>query len=252
MVFDGKDVREVNHDTHDGSFELESKVDKIFFSQKCAIDYLNPEGRYFEEYVLFGGYPEVAKAEDVETKRMILKNIYETYITKDIIELLKIMDITRFRTLLGFFANQTGNLVNYNSLATDTQSYFNQIKHHLSILEETFMINLFTPFFTNKTTELKKNPKIYFMDTGLRNYIIDSFNELFLRPDAGKIVENAAFIQLKIKEQNPLKYWRTLAKAEVDFIIEKKDNLVPIEVKYSRFKEPKISRGFRNFLLAYQ
>ncbi|MBE0478883.1 ATP-binding protein [Candidatus Aerophobetes bacterium] len=208
--------------------------------------------RYFEEYVLFGAYPEVVKTEDVETKRIILKNIYETYITRDIIELLRITDITKFRTLLGILANQISSLVNYNSLAGDIQSYFNQIKHYLSILEETFIINLLKPFFTSKTTELKKNPKLYFMDMGLRNYIIDSFNELALRPDKGKIVENAVFIQLKINEQAPLRYWRTLAKAEVDFIIGDSNNLVPVEVKYSPFKEPKISRGFRNFLSAYK
>ncbi len=208
--------------------------------------------RCFEEYVLFGGYPEVVKAEDMETKRIILKNIYETYITRDIIELLRITDITRFRILLAILANQIGSLVNYNSLATDIQSYFNQVKHYLSILEETFIINLLKPFFTSKTTELRKSPKLYFMDMGLRNYIIDSFNELTFRPDKGKIVENAVLIQLKVNEQTPLRYWRTLAKAEVDFIIESRNNLIPIEVKYSPFKQPKISRGFRNFLLAYQ
>ena len=208
--------------------------------------------RCFEEYVLFGGYPEVVKAEDMETKRIILKNIYETYITRDIIELLRITDITRFRILLAILANQIGSLVNYNSLATDIQSYFNQVKHYLSILEETFIINLLKPFFTSKTTELRKSPKLYFMDMGLRNYIIDSFNELAFRPDKGKIVENAVLIQLKVNEQTPLRYWRTLAKAEVDFIIESRNNLIPIEVKYSPFKQPKISRGFRNFLLAYQ
>jgi len=173
--------------------------------------------RYFEEYALFGGYPEVAKTENLETKRMILKNIHETYITRDIIELLRITDTARLRSLVGLLANQTGNLINYNSLATDTQSYFNQVKQYLSILEETFIISLLRPFFSNKATEIKKNPKVYFMDTGLRNYILNSFNELILRPDAGRIVENAAFVQLKINEQNPLKYWRTLAKAEVDF-----------------------------------
>jgi len=208
--------------------------------------------RYFEEYVLFGGYPEVIKAEDMETKRIILKNIYETYITRDIIELLRIADITRFRILLAVLANQIGSLVNYNSLATDIQSYFNQVKHYLSILEETFIIDLLKPFFTSRTTELKKNPKLYFINMGLRNYIIDSFNELTFRPDKGKIVENAVFIQLKVNEQTPLRYWRTLAKAEVDFIIGERRNLIPVEVKYSPFKQPKISRGFRNFLLTYQ
>jgi len=207
--------------------------------------------KYFEEYALFGGYPEVAKTEDIETKRIILKNIYDTYITRDIIELLKITDITKFRIILGLLANQAGSLINYNNLATDSQAYFKQIKHYLSILEETFIISLLRPFFTNKATELKKNPKIYFIDTGFRNYILNNFNELFLRPDAGEIIENTVFTQLKINQLDNLKYWRTLAKAEIDFIVEIGNEIIPIEVKYSYLKAAKVSRGFRNFLLQY-
>jgi len=132
--------------------------------------------KYFEEYVLFGGYPEVIKTQDIETKQIILKNIYDTYVSRDIIELLKITDINKFRVILRLLANQTGNLINYNDLVTDSQSYFTQIKHYLSILEETFIVSLLRPFFTNKVTELKKNPKVYFMDNGLRNYILNNFN----------------------------------------------------------------------------
>ena len=208
--------------------------------------------KYFEEYALFGGYPEVAKTEDIETKRIILKNLYNTYITRDIIELLKITDITKFRTILGLLANQTGSLISYNSLTADSQTYFKQIKHYLSILEETFIISLLRPFFTNKTTELKKNPKIYFIDTGFRNHILNNFNELSLRPDGGGIIENAVFTQLKISQPDNLKYWRTLAKAEVDFIVEIGNEIIPIEVKYSYLKVAKVSRGFRNFLLQYR
>ena len=208
--------------------------------------------KYFEEYALFGGYPEVAKTEDIETKRIILKNLYDTYITRDIIELLKITDITKFRTILGLLANQTGSLISYNSLTADSQTYFKQIKHYLSILEETFIISLLRPFFTNKTTELKKNPKIYFIDTGFRNHILNNFNELSLRPDGGGIIENAVFTQLKISQPDNLKYWRTLAKAEVDFIVEIGNEIIPIEVKYSYLKVAKVSRGFRNFLLQYR
>jgi len=208
--------------------------------------------RYFEKYLLFGGYPEVVKTDDLETKRIILKNIYDTYVSRDIIELLRIADISKFRKTLELLASQIGNLINYNTLANDSQSYFAQIKHHLSILEQTFIIELIRPFFTNKTTELKKNPKIYFIDTGFRNYLLNNFNELSLRPDKGGIIENAVFTQLKIKEIEPIKYWRTLSKAEIDFIIEIGKELVPIEVKYSYFKAPKITRGFRNFILEYQ
>lgn len=75
--------------------------------------------------------------------------------------MLLLLKIIQFRAILGLLANQTGNLINYNNLAADSRTYFKQIRHYLSVLEETFIIKLLRPFFTNKTTELKKNPRVY-------------------------------------------------------------------------------------------
>ncbi|MGB9680862.1 MAG: ATP-binding protein, partial [Minisyncoccia bacterium] len=209
--------------------------------------------KLFEEYAIWGGYPEVLKTDDKETKKIILKNIYDTYITQDIIELLKITDYSKFKKIVSLLAVEVGNLINYNALAVDSQSYFKEVKHFLSILEETFIVSLLRPFFTNKTSEIRKNPKVYFIDSGLRNYILNNFNQLSLRTDAGQLVENAVFFQPKIAENGlPIKYWRTLGGAEVDFIIENPKNLIPIELKYSPLKSPQISRGFRNFLSEYK
>lgn len=208
--------------------------------------------RYFEEYVKFGGYPEVIKTNDIETKRIILKNIYNTYITKDIIELLRIDDISGFRTIVALLANTIGELVNYNSLAQDGKSYFRQVKHCLSVLEETFVIRILRPYFSNVTTELKKNPKVYFVDTGLRNYIINNFNELSLRQDTGKLVENVVLSQVHQKKVRLAKYWRTAGRAEVDFILNNRKDIIPIEVKYAALKSPELSRGFRNFINHYR
>lgn len=209
--------------------------------------------KHFEEYAIFGGYPEVIKTEDYETRRAILKNIYETYVSRDIIELLRLNNITKFRTIVSLLASQIGSLINYNSLCTDSQSYFKEMKQYLSILEETYIISLLRPFFTNKATELKKNPKVYFIDIGLRNYALNNFNEIEFRPDGGNIIENAVFTQLRINyPEVSIKYWRTLAKAEVDFLLEIGRKIVPIEVKYSKISEPKISRGFRNLLFHYK
>ena len=111
------------------------------------------------------------------------------------------------------------------------------------------------PYRTNKISELKKNPKVYFIDLGLRNYLTGGMDsDLAQRQDMGAIMENAVFSQLRKKEGDvwQLKYWRTLGGAEVDFIIEKPNEIIPIEVKYSFLKSPKISRGFRNFISEHQ
>lgn len=208
--------------------------------------------RYFEEYVIFGGYPEVIKTDDIEVKQMILKNIYDTYITRDIIELLRIGDINNFRTIATLLANSIGDLLNYNTLAADGKSYFRQLKHYLSVLEETFVIRILRPYYSNMTTELKKNPKVYFVDTGLRNYIIRNFNETGLRADSGKLVENVVLSEFYQKEDSVVKYWRTAGGAEVDFILDSGKEIVPVEVKYSRLRSPEISRGFRSFINQYR
>jgi len=210
--------------------------------------------KLFEEYAIWGGYPEMAKTGDNETKRIILKNIYDTYVTRDIIELLKISDYSKFKTLVALLSARTGNLVNYNNLVRDTQSYFKETKRYLSILEETYIISLLKSFFTNKASELKKNPKIYFIDIGLRNYILDNFQEPSFRPDLGQIIENVIFSQFLFNQEDlySIKYWRTTGKAEVDFIVERKNEIIPVEVKYSFFNSPKVSRGFRSFILEYK
>jgi hypothetical protein len=209
--------------------------------------------KLFQDYSIYGGYPEVVKAKDIEGKQIILKNIFDTYISKDIVELLKIIDYSKLRRLLIILGSQIGSVINYNNLALDTSSYYKEIRRYLSMLEETFIINLIKPFFRNKITELKKNPKVYFIDTGLRNYILKNFNPFDIRVDHGNLVENAVFTQLKIAFPDiSINYWRTLAKAEVDFILNIGDRIIPIEVKFTSFKSPKVSRAFKNFIEEYK
>ncbi|MEM3607150.1 MAG: DUF4143 domain-containing protein [Candidatus Bathyarchaeia archaeon] len=102
-------------------------------------------------------------------------------------------------------------------------------------------------------TELRKAPKLYFFDLGLRNYVIDNFNSLEKRTDAEALIENFVFLNLKNNFQEALiNYWRTIAGAEVDFIVRIKDEIIPVEVKYQSFKFPKISRSLRSFIKSYK
>lgn len=210
--------------------------------------------KFFGKYVIFGGYPEVIKGKDVETKRIVLKNIYETYIGREVVELLRIHDIFKFRKLVGLLSSQVGSLINYNQLASSCDSYYKEMLELLNVLEETYVIKLIRPFHRNIRTELRKNPKVYFIDLGLRNYVINNFNALEGRSDSGALVENYALLALfnMVKDFGKVNYWRTLSKAEVDFILSTGEEIVPVEVKYSSFDEPKISRSFRSFLGAYK
>jgi len=207
----------------------------------------------FNEYLIFGGYPAVIKAADSETKRVILKNIYDTYISKDVVEFLKISDAFKYRCVVRALATLTGSLLNYTELCATCQSYYKEVKRIISILSETYIVKIVRPFYRNPITELKKNPKIYFYDLGLRNYIIGNFNPLEKRTDAGAIVENFVFLGLRNSfPDETINYWRTIAKAEVDFILRLNEQIIPIEIKYQTFKQPKVSKSLRSFIKTYK
>jgi predicted AAA+ superfamily ATPase len=206
------------------------------------------------EYLTFGGYPAlIQKAADSETKKTILKNIYDTYVSKDVIQFLKISDPAKYRCIVRSLAALTGKIVNYNELSSTCQSYYKETKQTISTLAETYIIQIIQPFHTNPITELKKNPKVYFFDTGLRNHIINNFNPIEKRTDAGAIIENYTLLCLRNSFSNKtINYWRTTAKAEVDFILRLNEEIIPIETKYQQFPKPKISRSLRSFIKTYK
>lgn len=223
----------------------ETGIDEDIFVRELA--------PHFERYVVFGGYPAVIKAEDSETRRMILKNIYDTYISRDVVEFLKITDAMKYRQTVRVLATLMGNLINYNEIASTVQTYYRDLKRIMSVLSETYIINLVQPYYKNPITELKKMPKVYFLDPGLRNYIIDNFNALEKRTDAGALVENSVFMSMKHSfPEATINYWRTIAKAEVDFVLRMGDEIVPVEVKYQSFRAPKISKSLRSFIKSYK
>jgi hypothetical protein len=83
--------------------------------------------------------------------------------------------------------------------------------------------------------------------------VIDNFTPIEKRIDAGAIVENFVFLSLKnMFPEQTINYWRTIAKAEVDFVLRLNEKIIPIEVKYQTLKKPKISRSFRSFIDSYK
>jgi len=208
-----------------------------------------------EQLLLYGSYPQIV---DSQAKELLLGQLYQDYISKDIIETLKIGQPDIFQKLLGLLAHSSGQLVNYNQLALDCQINVQTIKNYLSIAEKTYVISAITPFVGNKRTELTSNPIFYFIDNGFRNYALRNFSDLASRADLGLLVQSLVFQEIyKCITQKflnyPIHYWRTKSGAEVDFVIYKNDeNILPVEVKYRNLAGNHISRGYRSFLQAYE
>ena len=104
------------------------------------------------------------------------------------------------------------------------------------------------PFYTNKRVELVKSPKVYFFDLGFRNICLDNFSKG--RTDIGSMYENFIFSEM-IKNNTNVKFWNTKSKAEVDFIIEKQNKIIPIEIK-STLNNTLITKSYHSFIDKYK
>jgi uncharacterized protein len=208
-----------------------------------------------KQILQFGSYPQVYQAKQ---KQILLQELFNNYIQKDIIEFLRIGKPDVIQQLLGLLAHASGQLLNFQQLATDCRVNVETIRHYIDVLEKTYVIQLLRPYVGNKRTELTTNPVCYFVDNGFRNQALNNFTPIENRTDNGLLVENMVFQELYkylTQEKNAWKiyYWRTKSGAEVDFILQLDfATIMPIEVKYRNATELKITRSYRSFLDAYK
>lgn len=117
------------------------------------------------------------------------------------------------------------------------------------------MVELLRPYYTNKRTEIVKNPTPYFLDTGLRNSLINSFSPLLDRTDKGSLFENFVFSALKrhTYSTQQVKFWRSKSQAEIDFVLEPViGEVIPIEVKITGGSSVSIGKSFYSFVEKYK
>lgn len=223
---------------------------KIYTSGKYSEPILNEINKLYEEFVIFGGYPRVVLSKDNNERSEVLKGIYNTYFLKEIKEILQLKDDFKLGKLIKILAINCSNIINYDELSAVTNFTHNELLANLNILNKTYITIDSKPYFTNKNKEIVKAPKYFFLDNGLRNYIIGNFQAINSRTDMGPLNEN--FVASEIcKCDVELHYWRSKAKAEVDFVLEKDSKILPVEVK-SELSTEKITRSFRNFVSEYK
>ncbi|MFA5776863.1 MAG: ATP-binding protein [Parcubacteria group bacterium] len=206
------------------------------------------------EYLNFGGYPRVILESMLAEKNRTISEIFRSYTEKDIAYFLGANKIEKFGLLIKLLADQSGKIINYSELAKETGISFQTLKNYLWYAEKTFSIRTISPYFKNKRKEITRSPLAYFYDLGFRNFSLGLFGNLAQPDQLGFVFQNLVANRLHEKIANTAKnlgFWRTLDKAEVDFIISEGKSALPVEVKYSRLKKPQITRSLGNFIKAY-
>ncbi|PIR61744.1 MAG: ATPase [Candidatus Pacebacteria bacterium CG10_big_fil_rev_8_21_14_0_10_44_11] len=208
-----------------------------------------------EEYLSFGGYPQVLLAETAEEKRRVIAELYQSYLERDISYLLGVQKTESFTALVRVLASQIGNLVNVSELSQTIGIATSTVNDYLWYMEKTFFIARVTPYFKNIRKEITKSPVFYFCDLGMLNYALGTFGTTQISSQSGFLFQNFVYHLLKEKTQNSatqVHYWRTTDKAEVDFVLDKVQEVIPVEVKYKKLSKPEMTRSFQSFLSKYQ
>ncbi|KPJ60247.1 MAG: AAA family ATPase [Latescibacteria bacterium DG_63] len=167
-----------------------------------------------------------------------LASYYQTYLERDVRNVLNVGNIEAFGRFVRLCAGRCGQLLNLSGLATDCGISHTTAKRWLSVLEASFIITLLRPHHRNFGKRLTKSPKLYFLDTGLLCYLlqVQSPEELYHRAERGAIFESFVVSELYKNfshrgEQPPLYFWRDAAGHEVNVIIEMGSKLIPVETK---------------------
>ena len=181
-----------------------------------------------EEHILFGGYPKIVLENSEEKKQAYLGQIISTYVRKDIRNIGNIRNISAFNKLIELLASQSGQLLNVLEISNTLKINRETVMEYLDLLENTFIIKRITPFHKNLRSEISKNPKIFFLDTGMMHLLwLKEFPKVIL----GNSFETFVFLEL-MKSGKKINFWRTTNKQEIDFIVKNKETYA-IEVKFN-------------------
>lgn len=197
-----------------------------------------------ESTLVFGSYPAVLTASTEQQKRTLLKEIVNSYLLKDILEIATVKSSKVLLDILKLLAFQVGNQVSLSEIATVVGLDYKTVARYLDLLEKAFVIFELRGYSRNLRKEITQKSKYFFLDTGVRNTIINNFNPLSIRDDVGKLWENF-FVVERRKYQNytPVYssnyFWRTWNGQEIDWVEERDGGLYGYECTYSNAKKKK-------------
>jgi len=166
----------------------------------------------YNEYLLFGGFPEVVLKKSVEEKKKSLEDIFSSFFQLEVLIFGDFKKNKVVRDLMMVLMQRIGSKLDIQKLSQELGVSRPTIYEYLSFLEGTYFLCLIRPFSKSKDMEIRKMPKVYLCDSGLANQ--------FARPSEGVLFENNIFQNLKQKGE--INYYQRKSGAEIDFILNKK------------------------------
>ncbi|HNR31847.1 MAG TPA: ATP-binding protein [Candidatus Hydrogenedentes bacterium] len=210
-------------------------------------------GRRLWKAFLRGNFPELV-ARPGRDFSLWHSGYVQTYLERDVRSLRQVGDLTLFQGFLKLLAARSGQLLSLADVGRNLGLALNTTRAWLSVLEATHQVIILRPYHANIGKRLVKTPKVYFTDVGTLCYLVGlrTADHAASGPMASAIFETAVLSEivktcLHRGEEPAVYFWRTAAGAEVDFIVETRGKLVPVEVKLSGTPNPNMAKGVQTF-----
>lgn len=219
----------------------ENLIDMLFKSDISSIKITKIDYIDILKAIIEGGYPEIYKIESSRGKSLWYNSYISTYVERDIRDVGELRDISSFIRFFNIIAPRSCGLLNKSDLASDTNLSEATVSNYLSMLEMIYQISLLKPYSSNISKRFIKSSKLYMNDSGILCHLlgIDDAEMLLKSTHKGNVIETFVFNELlkhvsySMARVN-MYHYRTNDKKEIDFILQKGDNIIAIEVKSSQ------------------
>jgi uncharacterized protein len=190
----------------------------------------------FEDYVVHGFLPRVHSQSQRPFRAYA--NYYQTYIERDVRQLIELKDVSLFEKFIKLLAGRVGQLMDYQALSNAVGVSAKTIKQWLSVLEASYVVVKLPPYFENFGKRVVKSPKYFFTDVGLLAYLLglETPSQVLRDPLLGSIFENLVVIEVLKQRYNSgydanLYFFRDSNGSEIDLLCKTSNGLVGIEIK---------------------
>jgi len=219
----------------------------------CINEIRNTSIPQTDELILRGFMPELYRT-DTRAPAVYYRDYLETYIERDLRQMIKIKDLNQFIKFLKLLAGRTGQILSLSGLAGEVGVSSTTLAEWISVLEASFVIVRLQPYFSNISKQIVKSPKIYFTEPGLASYLLglETAEQVSRDPLRGQLFENIVVVDAlktrlnKNKDAN-LFYLRTVKGVEVDLILKSESSLFPFEIKSAMTPAKEFSKNLKSF-----
>lgn len=226
------------------------KLEEIYYNQDLKLRIQ----KILKRYMIVGGYPEYFEVKDIEVwQKQLSEDIITRGIYKDILTMYNIKSPEILEKLLYYIAANNSQSFAYSGIASTFGIDTVTIMTYLGYLKQAFLINILENYSNNIAKVIRTNKKLSILDNGIQNSLLkqkDVDSNL-----AGHIVESMVDFDFRLlceKENYKQFYYRNSDKEEIDIIIDRNIDVIPIEVKYTNQIENSDLKAINKFIENHQ